>query len=275
MISKLKLKVWLICFTVVTPYISHKVFAQDIQPKADLTVGQSVSIHQTRNPVDKSYRKMIAGMDLFERMHHLAPNAKLKFKLLPRRVDTNMSDIKMSLRGDSQSTTISIAENNTFTLDRIQWALDENASVSPNRTAGSLTWRTDIRTEGLPPHTRRLGDLRLECQVGREADLISNSQEFLGAIINSISSIIDYCDGIQTNYLFFSERPIFNVTLVHNGRRHSLAVDELYAGISYRGADLSSISRCDCQVLLDRTFFLPLGDKSWPDDTLVEFEFMY
>jgi hypothetical protein len=26
--------------------------------------------------------------------------------------------------------------------------------------------------------------------------------------------------------------------------------------------------------MLDRTYFLPLGDKSWPDDTLVEFEYM-
>jgi hypothetical protein len=27
-------------------------------------------------------------------------------------------------------------------------------------------------------------------------------------------------------------------------------------------------------VLVDRTYVLPLGDRSWPDDTLVEFEFM-
>ena len=31
---------------------------------------------------------------------------------------------------------------------------------------------------------------------------------------------------------------------------------------------------CDCEVLLDRTYFLPLGDRSWPDDTLVEFDYM-
>jgi hypothetical protein len=27
-------------------------------------------------------------------------------------------------------------------------------------------------------------------------------------------------------------------------------------------------------VLVDRTYFLPLGDPSWPDDTRVEFEYM-
>ncbi len=27
-------------------------------------------------------------------------------------------------------------------------------------------------------------------------------------------------------------------------------------------------------ALLDRTYFVPLGDPSWPDDALVEFEYM-
>jgi hypothetical protein len=31
---------------------------------------------------------------------------------------------------------------------------------------------------------------------------------------------------------------------------------------------------CDCEVLIDRTYFVPLGDASWPDDTLVKFEYM-
>jgi hypothetical protein len=31
---------------------------------------------------------------------------------------------------------------------------------------------------------------------------------------------------------------------------------------------------CDCQVLLDRTYYAPIWDRSWPDDTLVSFEYM-
>jgi hypothetical protein len=27
-------------------------------------------------------------------------------------------------------------------------------------------------------------------------------------------------------------------------------------------------------VLVDRAYFMPLGDSSWPDDTRVEFEYM-
>lgn len=48
----------------------------------------------------------------------------------------------------------------------------------------------------------------------------------------------------------------------------------LYGGAS-RGPDWKSdLPYCDCEVLLDRTYFVPLGDPSWPDDARVEFEYM-
>ena len=72
----------------------------------------------------------------------------------------------------------------------------------------------------------------------------------------------------------FADRPLFSVVMVNGTRRVTLPVDRLYAGAS---ADLglkSALPYCDCEVLVDRTYYLPLGDKSWPDDTLVEFEYM-
>ncbi len=30
----------------------------------------------------------------------------------------------------------------------------------------------------------------------------------------------------------------------------------------------------DSQALLDRTYVLPLGDPTWPDDTLIAFDYM-
>jgi hypothetical protein len=31
---------------------------------------------------------------------------------------------------------------------------------------------------------------------------------------------------------------------------------------------------CDCASLLDRAYYAPLGDRSWPDDTLLYLEYM-
>ena len=234
----------------------------------------TITVSRMRDPVDKSYRKMLKGMDLFEKMRGMAPNASLRYKLLPRQRDTDMAGIVLKIVGETVTISVPVAPDHTFTLERHQRALDEDASVIPNRKARSMTWRTEIRTPGLPPNTRRLGDLRLECQVGMEAGLISDYLPVIGQIANVLQRLLDYCNGSEVHYLFFSDRPLFSVTMVAGTRREILSVDELYAGASVRPMSKADLSSCDCQVLLDRTYFLPLGDRSWPDDTLIEFEYM-
>jgi hypothetical protein len=134
-----------------------------------------------------------------------------------------------------------------------------------------MTWRTEIRSPGVPAGTRRLGDLRLECEVGMEADLVSNVRSLLP---NPLLRWLGFCSSRTSGYLFFTERPLFAVTLVDGTRRETQPVDDLYGGSTRQALTAEELARCDCEVLLDRSYFLPLGDRSWPDDTLVEFEYM-
>ena len=144
----------------------------------------------------------------------------------------------------------------------------------PNRKAGTLTWRADVRTPGLPPDTRRLGDLRLECEVGMKSGLISNyPRGFFGWIDELLRGTRAYCHRAAPRYLFFAERPIWSVTLVDGERREVLPVDMLYAGAT-KDPDWKKDQHCDCEALFDHTYFVPLGDASWPDDTLVQIEYM-
>jgi hypothetical protein len=226
------------------------------------------------DPVEKSYRKMIRGMDLFERMHGMAPRASLRFKLLPRRPGTTMDHIDLEVIGSTVAYQVPIAPDHTFTLQRNQKALEEDAVVSPNRKKLSMTWRTEIRTPGLPPDTRRLGDLRLECRVGLEADLVSNTNPLIARIAHLFTGTEGYCDRKDARYLFFADRPLFSVALVAGARREILPIDLLYAEASDDPGLKDDLPYCDCEVLVDRTYFLPLGDHSWPDDTLVELEYM-
>ena len=234
----------------------------------------TISAKANRDPVEKSYRKMIRGMDLFEREHSLAPAASLRFKLLPRRRETDMNTIDMEVIGSTIDFPVTIAADHTFTIPRDQKALDENAQVIPNRKAQSMTWRTEIRTPGLPPNTRRLGDLRLECRVGMEAGLVSRSRSIAGLLVGAALDTPAYCDRKAPLYLFFSDKPLFSVALVAGTRREILSIDKLYAAASDDPKLSADLPDCDCEVLVDRTYFLPLGDRSWPDDTLVEFEYM-
>lgn len=235
----------------------------------------AVTVTALRTPVDKSYRRMVAGMDLFAKRRQLAPAASLRFKLLPRHRGTRMENIELEMVGDSFALPLQVAPDHTFALQRHSTGLRENASVRPNRKAGTMTWRAEIRTPGLPPHTRRLGDLRLECEVGMEARLISNSpRSFLGSIEQLFPEGPDYCHRDVPRYLFFADRPLWSVTMVAGARREVLSVDRLYGGASRDPKWKEDLPYCDCEVLMDRAYFLPLGERSWPDDTLVQFEYM-
>lgn len=243
------------------------------RPEANLPQ-VNISAKGLRDPVQKSYRQMIRGMDLFEREHATSPRGTLRFKLLPRRYDTDMKHISLQVIGDEVAFPVLIAPDQTFTLERNQQALDEDAQVMPDRKVASMTWRSEIVTPGLPPNTRRLGDLRLECRVGMEAGLVSNSSNVLGRLVRKLMDTPAYCDSKVPEYLFFAERPLFGVTLVSGTRREALSVDQLYAGAITNPGLKDELPRCDCEILVDRTYFLPLGDRSWPDDTLVEFDDM-
>lgn len=234
----------------------------------------TISAKANRDPVEKSYRKMIRGMDLFEREKSLAPNASLRFKLLPRRRETDMNSIDMEVIGTTIDFPVAIAPDHTFTMPRNQKAFDEDAQVIPNRKKQTMTWRSEIRTPGLPPGTRRLGDLRLECRVGMEAGLVSRGTSIISSIASAVFDTPAYCDKPAPLYLFFSERPLFSVTLSAGERREILPLAMLYAAASDDPKLDGDLPDCDCEVLVDRTYFLPLGDRSWPDDTLVEFDYM-
>ena len=110
--------------------------------------------------------------------------------------------------------------------------------------------------------------------IGRPDTLGSQIETLKTQIANLLTAILPSCDSANENYFFFTERPLFNVTLVHGQRRLSLPLDRLYAGFSEDPIDKSNLKYFDVEVLLDRSYYAPLGDPSWPDDTLLEFEYM-
>lgn len=232
---------------------------------------QTVVVPYVRDPVDKSYRKMIKGMERFERERALAPAAALRFRLLPRLPASNMTGITLRVAGDNVSVPIPIAPDLSFVLPRNEQALREDAAVVANRKTASMTWRAWVATPGLAPGTRRLGDLRLECRVGMEAGLISNTSPIFGWLTNMINDADEVCNSADGKYLFFTERPVFSVTLKSGTRSWELPYAMLYAGGEQTR---ESLPFCDCQVLLDRSYYAPIWDRSWPDDTILEFTYM-
>jgi hypothetical protein len=231
----------------------------------------AIQISAVRHPVDKSYRKMVKGMDLFEEMHRLAPKAELRYRLYPRKPGADLRVGRIYVVSEDRELPVPVAADNTFTLRR---DLPEDSIVRSERRADTLTWRADIRTPGLPANTRRLGDLRLECLVGVQAGLISQYPGFISQFLSFLQSPREFCGRAEVPYLFFADRPLFGVTLHKGERRQALSVGNLYAGIAHGRTPAEERKYCDCEALLDRAYTLPLGDSSWPDDTLVELDYM-
>lgn len=236
---------------------------------------QQVTVTAPAGPaVEKSYRRMLRGMQLFEQEKAAhAPQATLRFRLLPRKPGTDLDTVRLEIIGRSFDQRVPVAPDHSFVLPAQPAAWEEDAVVTVNRKRLSVTWRTEIRTPGWPEGTRRLGDLRLECRVGLEAGLVSNSSP-LARLTELFTDGRSYCGRPDSQYLFFAEKPLFSVTLVAGDRREVLPVSRLWAGATDDPGLPGDLPYCDCEVLVSRTYFLPLGDATWPDDTRVEFEFM-
>lgn len=231
----------------------------------------TVQVPYVRDPVDKSYAKMLKGMERHARERTLAPASTLRFRLLPRLPDTRLEGVTLRIAGTTRSLRVALAPDASFTLPVDARARREDAAVLANRRSDALTWRAWVATPGLAPGTRRLGDLRLECRVGVEAGLVSNRAPLFGWLAAALDDPASICNRPDGNYLFFAERPLFGVTLRHGTRSETLPLAMLYAGGDQTAATLPY---CDCQVLLERSYYAPLWDRSWPDDTLLEFDFM-
>ena len=215
------------------------------------TEAQAVEVKGIRNPLLKPYKYMAAGLDAFEDKHALAPQApNLRFKLRPRKPgEASMEDLKLRLAGDQHSTDLPIDDADTFELPRSEAALQDNADLELNKPKSGYRWQPDIHSAGVPEGARRLGDLRLECEV--EVRIAKKELGLLRtAFINSVLLSGDWCNHEKLDMPTVVTRKLAAATLVDGERRTELKVAE--DGMAY---------------------VPPLRDKTLPDNALIEFKF--
>ena len=145
-----------------------------------------VEVSGIKDPEWRPYRTMLKGMDAFEAKHQLAPTAELRFELRPQGTDDSIKGIEMRLTGNESAIAVLVAEDGTFALPRSQAAVEENAEIVLNRRKDAIRWRPHIRSPNLKSNQRRLGDLRLECEISWAIEyddmpfIVRNSFRLLG-----------------------------------------------------------------------------------------------
>ncbi|PLY42228.1 hypothetical protein CSZ94_11265 [Janthinobacterium sp. ROICE36] len=132
---------------------------------ASQAMQQLVSVQGTRDPDLRPYRTMLKGLDAYADHQRLAPGAPLRFMLIPATPQVRLDGVTLHLSADKLSIPVLLAADGGFTLTRDKTAYDANADLVSNKKRDTLRWRADIHTPGLPQNVRRLGDLRLECEI--------------------------------------------------------------------------------------------------------------
>lgn len=211
---------------------------------------QAVFVAGTHNPDWKSYKAFLTGMKLFDEKHALAPAAPLRFVLSPRVANATLDGVRMNIEDDDgRKIPVAIEADGTFVLPRDEDAARAGAEILLNKKRKTLSWRPDFRTPGVPDNARRMGDLRLECFVRwsiEQADLIA----FFRSTINAFGGP---CTSAAIKVDYISVKPLAAVYIVSGARREKLP-DKW---IEEEG----------------HVYLPPLHDTSWPDDTLVQFEY--
>lgn len=203
-----------------------------------------VQVEGMRDPDWKSYKAMLQGVAAFDAKHQLAPTAALRFILSPRRPDVPMQGIRLRLESAESAVPVEIAPDYTFSLPVSEAAQQANAELVLNRKAKTVRWFPHIRSAALAPNQRRLGDLRLECEVIWAIDY--DTIPFL--MRNTVRALGGPCHMSKGKFSFRAPERLISATLVAGERRAPLEVS------AYQ-------------------FTPPLHDKSWADDSLIELVF--
>lgn len=225
--------------------------AQDVAPGA----GHEgvVHVNAVKNPEMHAYRAIVAGLDMFDDQHALAPSVpKLLFQVSGRGGKPLAGPLPSAkLTADDFDLSLPIdAASGLFTVPRNQQAWDSKAEFRLSRKRNEVKVMPWIRSPGLLENQRRLGDLRLECKV-----MIAIAKEeiplWADMLVDSLLLTRDWCS-------FFKDKD----------RRWS---QDVPAGLS--AATLHEGDRRLALEVHDHSFELPLADPSWSNDALIDLEF--
>ena len=157
-----------------------------------------------------------------------------------------MAGLQLKLEDGENSSAIPLNDMNVFTLPVEQSLLKTKAELSINRKAGSVRWMPYVRSAATTDTTRRMGDLRLACEVHWAID----KETLPFAMRNTFSALGGPCNFVSAkgSYSFAEAKRIISATITYKGRSERMPVDGNW-------------------------FTPPLRDENWGDDSLIELEF--
>jgi hypothetical protein len=196
-----------------------------------------------------SYQAIARGLEAFARHKEQAPGATPQFRVRPVQPDASLKGLHLVLSTPSRKVDVPVDKNGAFTPPKLDASEGAEAHIALDRQDGAFAIAPFVRTPGLAPDTLRMGDLRVGCEM-RWAIAREDNDSFPLFLYG----IDGPCHSHLVKSVIQAPRPVSAIWLVSGQRREALAVE---------------------RIKKDRTGFMPpLHDDSWPDDTLIELQFV-
>ncbi len=203
---------------------------------------QEVNIVGFKHPERRSYQSFVRALSAAERYNALAPQAELGFQLLSKPAG---KDLTLRLVGNAAELPIPLDPQGYFHLEKQPAIDDDKADLVASAKAGAASFKPSARTPGLPPSTRRLGDLRLECEM-----LWALDKDELPFLIRSTFQLAGgLCHSGKIEVSFHEPVKLRSATLIEADRTLKLQVQ---AG--------------------RRGYVVPVHDQSWSNEARVVLE---
>ena len=207
----------------------------------------TVNIVAYKNPDRRPYKAFIRAMEANEQFKALAPKANVNFQLVPL-LDKgrDLKNIRLRFVGANADLPILLSEHGLFRLEKSFEKDADNAELIVSAKSGATKFNVSVRTPELPENERRLGDLRLECEM--EWAMNKEDLPFVMRTVFALGGGLCHSSNIAVTFLEIKRFKA--IWLVDSSRKVNI----------YRG---KSESR----------YVPPIYDQSWGNETKLVFEY--
>lgn len=207
----------------------------------------TINIVAYKNPDRRPYKAFIRAMESNEKFKTLAPMASVNFQLvslLDKGLD--FQNIRLRFVGENVNVPIVLSENGLFHIEKNFEKDADNAELIVSVKSGTSKFTSSVRTPALPSNERRLGDLRLECEMNW-----AMTKEDLPFVMKAAFALGGgLCHSSKIAVSFSEPKRFKTIWLVDSDRKL-----KIFGGQS------------------GNRYAPPLHDQSWGDDAKLVFEY--
>ena len=220
-------------------------FGQSIpSPDEAVLPDDEVLVNASKSPFSIDAKALRRAAAVFDKDRSLAPEAPLRFRVID--YTPKAEPLRIWIERDDDVETVAVGADGLLSLP--QFAFADGTRLHANRSEEALTLTPEILSPGTALHTRRLGDLRLQCRVDL-ALRIYEEPLYVRALMPPVSMV---CNSKNFGYYVYTGFPVESAEIPGADAYKTVRGDKSKT-ISMRGG-----------------YAAPLGDRSISDDAIIE-----